>query len=587
MFLKKSIKKVNGKTYCHYKIVESYREGDKIKHRILFPLGALSNEQAERMRLAVSAYSNPNIVVSKADEIVVTKHAAYLSIAVLHHLWQDWELNHFFSKDRWVEAMVINRCLDPVSKIGLKEWMQRTVLPAYLDIDDPTSLNEFDVYRELDRLHKMDCELQPFLYRQIRERRPGSQNAFFYDITSTYVTGNRCVLASLGYSRDHRPDCEQIVIALMVTPEGYPFYWRVMEGNTQDITTITDLVRDTKTRFDLDSCTMVFDRGMVSTENLKALEGNEWKYVTAMDRDEIQSSQFFESALPEPPMPNDYDQVMAVQEFIPVDENALMYYREFAASNRRHILTFDVARFLQERNAHTARMNAFEKWMAKKNQSLRQAKKARSRDVLEQEITNVLKRKRLKKFIAVHIEESGHEITNKRGQSRTVHSFQLSYTTDTAALKKELRLHGITCFLTNLSGLDYPAPEIIQWYRRKNKIEEAFHEIKSHLELRPIFLTRAERVMAHVTVCVLAYFLYNDMQQRLIAGNVNISPEEVFRLFEECKINRILFKQTNQANLSITEPSTRQKEVLGSINCETVIEQKYVNQVLKKVKNWL
>lgn len=100
--------------------------------------------------------------------------------------------------------------------------------------------------------------------------------------------------------------------------------------------------------------------------------------------------------------------------------------------------------------------------------------------------------------------------------------------------------------------------------------------------LAPIFLTRDQRVKAHITVCVLAYFLYNDMEQRLKADNINISAGEILRLFDECKINRLLFKQTNQYHLSITEPSAQQKEVLGSINLRIRYRAKACQPSLKK-----
>nr|WP_042315668.1 hypothetical protein [Desulfofarcimen acetoxidans] len=89
MFLKKSTFKRNDKIYCHYKIVESYREDGKVKHRILFNVGTLSDEQAERLRITLNAHKNPDIIVSKTEQIVATKHAAYLDVAVLNHLWHE------------------------------------------------------------------------------------------------------------------------------------------------------------------------------------------------------------------------------------------------------------------------------------------------------------------------------------------------------------------------------------------------------------------------------------------------------------------------------------------------------------------
>ena len=163
IFLKKSVATINGKTYCNYKIVESYRTGGKVKHRILFTLGALSDEQAERLRLAVSAYSNPDIIVSKTDDIVVTKHGDYLDVAVMHHLWQDWRFDDFFKEDYWVKAMVINRAVDPVSKISVRDWLCRTALPAYMDLDPASRTPTISTAPWTD-LSRKESELQGFLH---------------------------------------------------------------------------------------------------------------------------------------------------------------------------------------------------------------------------------------------------------------------------------------------------------------------------------------------------------------------------------------------------------------------------------------
>lgn len=586
MFLKKSTTTINGKTYNHYKVVESYREDGKVKHRILFALGSLTDEQAERLRMAISAHSNPDIIVSKSEDIVVTKHLAFLDVAVLFQLWQDWGFHNFFTEDRWVKAMVFNRCIDPVAKINVKDWAVETVLPVYLDTQ-PNRMDTFDVYRELDRLSNRESELQSFIFQQLKSQFQDLSEVFFYDITSTYMEGNRCVISKLGYSRDHRPDCEQIVIALMITPEGYPFYWRVLEGNTQDITTVKDLVREVKTRYGIQNCTMVFDRGMVSSDNLLTLEDQEWEYVSAMDRDEIATAGFFDEALPEPATSGDWEQIMAMREFIPFDEDGFLFFREFQVGNRRYILSFDVTRFLDEQKMLERRIKQVLDWVQQKNQNLAQAKKARSREKLECETQMMLKRKRVKKFLSVQIEPHAHTVPNKKGEQRTVESFQLSSTLEQTQLHKEQRLHGITCFITNLSKDHSSARDIIQWYRRKNKVEEAFREIKSHLQLRPIHLTRENRVKAHVTICMLAYFLYNDLERRLKNKGVAMSPVGMLELLAKCQINKVEFKGNYQPKLSITEPSSKQKELLQAIGCESTIDPKPLKQILKKVENWL
>lgn len=115
---------------------------------------------------------------------------------------------------------------------------------------------------------------------------------------------------------------------------------------------VQGLIEGVKTRFAIKECTMVFDRRMVSSENLQSLEGEKWSFVSAMDRDEIVISDFFLATLPDPPTLQDWEQVMDMREFIPFDENQLLYFREFTDGNNRYILTFDVARFQDEQSMH-------------------------------------------------------------------------------------------------------------------------------------------------------------------------------------------------------------------------------------------
>lgn len=128
---------------------------------------------------------------------------------------------------------------------------------------------------------------------------------------------------------------------------------------------------------------------------------------------------------------------------------------------------------------------------------------------------------------------------------------------------------------------------MISWYRRKNRVEEAFHEIKSHIELRPIHLTRTQRVRAHVSICILASFLYNDIERRLREKGFSESPHEVLALLQTCQLNRLEFKNQRRSKWSITEPSEAQKKYLQALGCEGSLDPRQVKRVLEKAENWL
>lgn len=135
-------------------------------------------------------------------------------------------------------------------------------------------------------------------------------------------------------------------------------------------------------------------------------------------------------------------------------------------------------------------------WIAEQNASLAVAKKSRRKEAVERDVQKILAKRKLKSLLMVTVTPIEVEMTKKDGSLRIAHSFQLSVVMDKARETEIRRLDGMTCFITN--DVTIPQAEVIQRYRDKNKIEEAFREMKSLLALRPIHLTRPERVKAHV-----------------------------------------------------------------------------------------
>ena len=357
----------------------------------------------------------------------------------------------------------------------------------------------------------------------------------------------------------------------MVTKDDYPFYWQVLPGNTQDITTVENLVTGIKKRFGIKSCTLVFDRGMVSKNNLALIrEKNLW-YISALDKDEIKSSGLLDLAMPEPASPDDWDQVLAMREFQSFDDGGLLYYREFRQEEYRYILFFDVTRFLAAFKARNRRLQEAYDWIEAKNEELAKAKKSRNASVLERQIKRLLAKKQLKKLVEVEIDSYTITATNKKGKERNISTFRLKATLKPEAKQQEQRLDGLTCFITNLSHQNCPT-------------KEAFHEIKSHISLRPIHLTRTQRVQAHVTICILAYFLINDIEQRLKSNEANISTACAIKELKKCQVSRIEIKGREMVDLKVTEPTDAQVQLLQALECENIVTKKFIKKVLKKAE---
>ena len=186
------------------------------------------------------------------------------------------------------------------------------------------------------------------------------------------------------------------------------------------------------------------------------------------------------------------------------------------------------------------------------------ARRHRQDGPLRRALDDLLHRKHLTGII--HYTLTPFAKPSEASQGRTaVQSWQITLTLDDAARRAAQRVFGVTCFQTNAPDTLLSSAAIIGWYRRKNRVEEAFHEIKSPLGLRPLFVSRSERIRAHVMTCVLAYGLYNALEEQLRQHHRSESPTTVLRELASSQINRLRIQSTGQTRLTLTEPSPLQR----------------------------
>jgi len=573
MFLKKSKKKYKEKSYNYYSLAESYREEGKVKHRQIAKLGALTQEQAERIRLALKVQRVDHAYVGDLSDVVVKEHYQFLAVAVLDYFWRQFKLESFFSGIPYAEAMALNRCLEPLTKIHIKEWAEATVLPRLLK----TSFGDnYEIYRVLDRIADQEANLQQHLYQQYIGLGLATKETVIYDITSSYFEGTKCILATYGYSRDHRPDRKQIVIALVITPEGYPLYWQVMPGNVPDVTTVEELLVNIKDRFGIEKCLLVFDRGMVSGNNLKAISDSKFTYVSALDKDEIRPLALLEPEFPEL-LAGNWQENLKDKGFHAYHKN--LFYREHFFKDKRHIIAFNYHLYQEQQQNRQEWLQKANAFIASYNLELIQAQKSRNKEATERKITNKLRKWHMHKVFSWDLKPVTYMVKTAKGTQRRIKSFQISYTVNEAKLKEQAYLDGILCFVTNDEAL---TPEqIIGHYRRKNKIEDAFRELKSYLRLRPFYLTREKRVKAHVTICVLSYLLLNALEEKLSLLDDPPSAIKALKLFSECMLNRISVTDSDTYVESITELTGKQMELLKKMGLDHLTGKKYLNQILE------
>ncbi|MCP4937132.1 MAG: IS1634 family transposase [bacterium] len=173
--------------------------------------------------------------------------------------------------ERYVEMMVVNRCIRPFSKLRTTSWLDTTsykVMHGYSQLE--RDVNYF--YRSMDCVIDMKDAVELAIFERLRNLFSVNVKLTFYDITSTFFYTENCPLGEHGYSRDHRRDCEQIVIGVVTSYEGYPLKHYVFKGDTTDVTTVKEVVKNLKQRYHIEDTVFVGDRGMVSKVNIEELE---------------------------------------------------------------------------------------------------------------------------------------------------------------------------------------------------------------------------------------------------------------------------------------------------------------------------
>ncbi len=211
MHLSYSTSSYKGQTYKSYSIAESYREGQIVRKRIIWRIGKLTDQQAEKIRLILGEAQGKDQVITRMEDIVIQESRSYLDIAVVNHLWDQWKLDEAFDFDvtggflpthTIARILTINRCTNPCSHYSVPIWAKKTALEEVLNID-LSGLNDDKIYYELDKIHKNQISIENHLFKQTYGKNPESFGFVNYDLTTTYFVGYKCELSAFLFQSNH------------------------------------------------------------------------------------------------------------------------------------------------------------------------------------------------------------------------------------------------------------------------------------------------------------------------------------------------------------------------------------------------
>jgi transposase len=563
MHLSYSASQHKGQTYKSYSIAESYRDGKKVRKKIIWPIGKLSDQQAEQIRLILKVVQSDQIVTRLVD-IVVKDTKGYLDIAVVNDLWNQWKLDDAFNYDvtdsplpthTVAKILTINRCTDPCSHYCVPQWAKKTALEQILRVD-LSGLNDDKIYYELDKINKNKISIENHLFKQTYGKDPGSFDFVNYDLTTTYFVGYKCSLSAFGKGKAECHGRRQVLLGVLINDEGYPFKWDVFPGNTAEVKTLKRNINACNIRFGLNkrNVTLVFDRGIISDDNAALIEDAQMKYISALDRNQIPSCGVSlepfkgleidkaDETVPVPPGFKKYDDQL--------------YFEDVGLiGNKRYVLGFNPTLFEEDRKNREEKIAHFKAYLKKENKDLKKAQRDRELEATKSRIVKELKRLKITKYFeSPLLEPIAVHRRLKDGSVKSVNSFQVEVKAKADIVKADKLLDGICVFLTNHSekkgrGFKVRPQTIIKAYRDKTKIEDVFKNVKSFLKLRPFFVNTNAHVKAVYTICIVAYFLNRYLaNQRKAAGEKDfLNSNELYAPFKDIDIATVADNNTGQS----------------------------------------
>lgn len=539
MFLRKMRRRKDGKVHTYWALVESVRTARGPRQRVVAHLGELSpGRRVGFQRLGqelegrdgagqLVLYGDnpkPEWVRVDASRVQVERVRSFGAVWLLWEEWRLLGLEEFFRQQLrvgreqigWSDLLayrVVAQVAAPSSELAVVErFVGSTALADLLGIDEER-IDDNRLLRLLDQVLPLRSALGAHLKQRYGELFREDFELLLYDMTSTFFEGEcgKNPQAERGYSRDHRPDCKQVTIALVVSRRGLPLFYEVFDGSRADVTTVEEVVEAMEQRYGKAQRIGVMDRGMVSEANLEWLRQRGAQYLVGTPKGMLRK---FEKPLLE----KDWREVE------PGIEVKLCALADGSSADT-FIVCRSRARIEKEKGILERFLGRMETGLAKIAQALEQGT-LKDSGKAERRIGRLLgKNTRAERHFEVEMKstEAGPRLTWQR---RTV--------------QDQWAQHSQGCYLlrTNLTG---HAPEQLwKTYIQLTQVEAAFRATKNELGLRPVRHQKEDRVQAHIFICFLGLVVWKSMELRLAEHGLGNSPRKVLEEFSQWKSMDVL-----------------------------------------------
>jgi transposase len=583
MFLRRMHQTRNGQTYTYFSLVETLRTASgTVRQRTVCYLGRLDNLRppdwlriAERLpdptwlpRLQEAVgYVPPPAGSGSVSSISVVATSiswqhprrlgdVYVALRAWQHLGLDRLLERLLGKiatrvsmPRLAALIAINRLVDPRSERGIYHWVPSTAVPELLDFRyERLSLNH--LYRCLSVVEPHKETIEKHLAEQSRDLFNLQNDVLLYDLTSTYFEGRleHNPKAQRGYSRDHRPDCKQLCIGLVVNRDGFPLGYESLPGNRQDAATLMPMIKTLEDRFGSCPRIICFDRGMATEANLRELRRSKRSYLCASRR-------------------------AVVRQHLEVIRSGSWIVIRSSASEQPTIEVHELP-------STTATDEPTERWLLCRSAGCR----LKEQQMYEVRLTKARQRlAKLQQQVAVGTFTTRHVILTKAKKAvgrthdlqgiftfelcRTDNGQQLQVIESAAAIQDERDLQGV--YLLRTTVPEITPDDLWKMYMLLTRVEAAFRNLKTDLCIRPIYHHKENRGDAHVLFSVLAYALSVTIQLRYRQQGGELTTAALLEKLQSLQLAELSYQTSDGSRLCFERasvPSAAQQAILDALD---------------------
>lgn len=578
MFLRCHKRKKNGKLHRYWSVVESRRVagGDPVQRQVLY-LGEINDSQEAAWRKTLTVFDErrqryEQFALFPADRPIPPDQANALSVVLTElrlqrprsfgncwlgcRLWDELGLSDFWDTRldgqrgdvpwrKVLQLLVVNRLCEPGSEFAVHtRWFDRSAMDELLGVDFAVASKD-RLYRCLDRILEHKDDLCRHLTQRWKTLFDASFDVLLYDLTSTYFEGLCMEIpkAKHGYSRDGRPDCRQVVIALVVTTDGLPLAYEVLAGNTADQTTLKDFLAKIKALYGQARRVWVMDRGVPTEAVLEEMRRDGVAYLVGTPRRQLRK---LEKDLVTRPWEEVHEGVQVKL----LEQDSELYVLARSAARRQ------------------------------KEAAIRRRRLRKLIHGLNRLKRRPVTRDTLLKKIAVLQQQAGPAVAalvkiREPKVAEPVSRETFVCTLDRAARRAAQERDGCYLLRGHLPWADFPAglekqaSTLWGWYMQLVQVEEAFRTLKSDLALRPIHHQIESRVEAHLFVAFLGYCLTVTLRMKLRTAAPGLTPRAVLAALAGIQMVDVTIPTTDGRELVLpryTEPTAQQAMILQSLN---------------------